>query len=340
MTSRSLLSGDIGGTNARLALYDSETLKPRFQASYAARDFAHLEEVAERFLREATEAGVSEPIAAGTLGIAGPVEGHVSRATNLPWVIDARRLGQRLHIPRLTLVNDFEAIAHAVPQLEGEDLVSLGGGAADSQAPIAVLGPGTGLGQALLLPAAGGRHRVLPSEGGHVDFAPRSPIERGLLEHLTLRYGRVSNERVLCGQGICDLYAFLLEDPAFRLLSAKETGAKLAAASDRAAEISRLGLAEDDAVCRLTLAIFASVLGAVAGNLALSALTRGGVYVAGGIAPKIRSVLEQGGTREAFEHKGRFRPLLERIPLFVVTHPDPGLLGAAHCAAQLVTDAS
>ncbi len=345
-----LLAGDIGGTNSRFSLYERAPLVPRFSRTYPSRSMESLEAAALRFFDDArSELGPDLEVVAGALGVAGPVEGHVCRATNLPWVIDARRLGQRLSIPVLRLLNDFESIAHAIPVLTAEDLVAIGGGSPDSGKPIAILGPGTGLGQAFLLPEAhvkpgadalrlSAPYAVLASEGGHADFAPRTPIEMGLLQYLTLRYGRVSNERVLSGNGLSDIFTFLQEDPAFRALVTHETRELLATAADRPAVISRQAQAAADPVCQVALAVFASVLGAVAGNLALTVLATGGVYIAGGIAPQVVSFLEKSAIRDAFEHKGRFRPLVQRIPLYVVVRDDVGLHGSAAYASRLTND--
>jgi glucokinase len=201
---------------------------------------------------------------------------------------------------------------------------------------MAVLGAGTGLGQAFLIwSATENRYQVVSSEGGHVDLAARTPLEHGLVHFLTGKYGRVSCERVLSGQGLVDVFKFLSEEPACRGLIRPETAAVLAATgNDPAAAISQRALAGTDPVCEMALALFCSVLGAVAGNLGLMVLATGGVYVAGGIAPRILPYLQRGGFREAFERKGRLHTLVERMPAYVVTHPQPGLLGAATIATQ------
>jgi glucokinase len=261
------------------------------------------------------------------------------RATNLPWVIDGRGLGRRLGIPRVTLVNDFYAAALGVTAVGPDFLVSLGGSPPTPRGPVAVVGAGTGLGEAFLVwSAAENRYQVISSEGGHTDFAARTPIEIALLAHLTAKYGRVSNERVLSGQGLVDIFTFLSLDPACQPLVRPDTIAALgthAVTQDPAAVISERGLSGRDPICEMSLALFCSVLGAVAGNLGLTVLATGGVFVAGGIAPRILAYLQKGSFREAFERKGRLHPLVARLPSFVVTHPQPGLLGAAKVAAGL-----
>ena len=343
-----VLAGDIGGTNTRLAIYDAITagaaagdrpaFMPLFERTYPSAAHASLDGIAEAFLADAAaEIGDGAKVASACFGIAGPIENNMCRATNLPWVVDGRALSVRLGIPTVTLVNDFYAAALGVTVVGPADLVPLGGGPPAAQGPIAVLGAGTGLGQAFLLwSAADNRYQVVSSEGGHVDLAARTPLEQGLVQFLTVKYGRVSCERVLSGQGLVDVFAFLSEEPACRGLGGREAAALLGGAAghkDPAAAISERALAGTDPVSEMALAIFCSVLGAVAGNLALMVLATGGVYVAGGIAPRILPFLQRGGFRDAFDRKGRLHTLVERIPAYVVTHPQPGLLGAATVAA-------
>jgi glucokinase len=353
-----VLAGDIGGTNARLALFEVEPAhgngRPRLtlilERTTPSRSSPSLDVIVESFLRVAeTETGgrlgsgglaaggVAKNIAAACLGIAGPIENNRCQATNLPWVVDGRLLATSLGIERVTLVNDFSAAALGVTAVGPSELASLGGGAPVPHGPIAVLGAGTGLGEALLLWSGSlGRYEVVPSEGGHADFAPRTPMEAGLLQYLSSKYGRVSCERVLSGNGLVDIFSFLALEPACRPLIQPDTAAVLAAPTtdhDVAAEISKRGLAGTDPICEMSLALFCSVMGAVAGNMALGVLATGGVFVAGGIAPRILPYLQKGGFREAFERKGRLHTLVERIPAFVVTHPQPGLLGAATIAS-------
>jgi len=338
-----VLAGDIGGTNSRLAIYDVPAtglrgVKPIFEQTYPSAAHPSLDVIAEKFLTAAAGAvGARAGVASGCFGIAGPIEHNICRATNLPWVVDGNALAQKLGIARVVLVNDFHAAALGVTAVEPHELVALGGDVRVAQGPMAVLGAGTGLGQAFLLwSAAQNRYQVVPSEGGHVDVAARTPLEHGLVAFLTGKYGRVSCERVLSGRGLVDAFKFLSEEPACRGLIHPETAAALAAgANDPAAEISRRAIAGTDPLCEMALALFCSVLGAVAGNLGLMVLATGGVYVAGGIAPRILPFLQRGGFREAFDRKGRLHTLVERIPAYVVTHAQPGLLGAALVASDL-----
>jgi glucokinase len=339
-----VLAGDIGGTNARLALYRAEptrdgahpTLTSIVERTYPSKTQPSLDDLAESFLREA-KAEIGAGVERACFGIAGPIENNLCHATNLPWIVDGRALAARLGIGRVTLMNDFSAAALSVTAVGPDHLVPLGGGPPAQRGPIAVLGAGTGLGEAFLLwSAADSRYQVVSSEGGHADFAPRTPLEAGLLQFLSHKYGRVSCERVLSGNGLCDIFSFLSQEPSCQPLIRPETTARLAAPGSGqapAAVITQQGLAGTDPICEMSLALFTSVLGAVAGNLGLAVLATGGVFVAGGIAPRILGYLQKGGFREAFERKGRLHTLVERLPAFVVTHPQPGLLGAATVAA-------
>lgn len=329
-----ILAGDVGGTNTRLALYEDGASEPSFLRTYPSKAHTSLEEVADTFAAEARqELGIDGPICEhGCIGIAGPIEGNVCNATNLAWHVDGDKLAEHLGIDDIRLANDFVALASAIPHLGSRDAIPIGTGTAEPRGPIAVLGPGTGLGEAFLVwQERAARYRVLASEGGHADFAPRSPLEFGLMEFLSTKYGRVSNERVLSGNGLADIFRFLSEEHALRALVRPETRAAM---SNELHEkvITELGSNGEDPVCEVALSLFASVLGSVAGNLALILLATGGVYVAGGIAPRIVDFLKRSGLRDAFDHKGRFAPMLRRIPLHVVVRQDPGLLGAAKIA--------
>jgi glucokinase len=211
----------------------------------------------------------------------------------------------------------------------------MGGGPRNCRGPAVVMGPGTGLGQAFLFwSVTAGRYEVHPSEGGHSDFAPGTALERALAGTLAQRYGgHVSVERVLSGPGLRDVFAFLLAEPAGRRLAAPETMAAMEK-EDGAAVIVRQAVDGRDPLCLLAVHIFASVLGAHTGNLALTVLATGGVYIAGGIAPRLAGVLGGSPLRESFEAKGRMQPLVASIPIFVVTHPEVGLLGAATLASR------
>jgi glucokinase len=300
---------DIGGTNARFALaLDGEILH---EAHLAVADYPGPLEALDAFL-----AGVRRLPAPrrAALAVAGPVEGETARLTNSPWRVAAAELRSSFGFDEVILINDFAAVAWAVPRLSGGDLVSIGGGRARAQAPVAVIGPGTGLGVAGLIPAKPGPV-VLVTEGGHATMAPADDRESDILACLRGRCGHVSAERVLSGAGLVNLYETLAELEGW------------APASPGAAEITRRALAGDDARCGAALDAFCAMLGSVAGNLALTLGALGGVYIAGGIVPRFPDYLAASRFRARFEAKGRFRDYLAAIPTLVVTHPDPAFLG-------------
>jgi len=329
-----ILVGDIGGTKTLLSLLegpDAASLREarRARVLNAAED--GLAPILERFLGEV--GGVD----AAVFGVAGPVEDDVCQATNLPWTIDARELSARLSIPHTALLNDLEAIALGVGALGDDALVTLQTGEVDPEAPAAVIGAGTGLGEAILVPGPeGALPRVLATEGGHVDFAPRDDAEVSLLRFAQERHGRVSLERVVSGVGLSLVYDHVVasgEAPASPSVEAVPEG------GDRSAAIGETGLRGDEPAARVALDRFISLYGAAAGNLALTCLPFGGLYVAGGIAPKILDRLRDGPFLESLLAKGRMRRLLERLHVQVVTDPAVGLLGARRKALCKLGDA-
>ena len=326
-----VLAADIGGTHARLLLAEVEegTVRPLYRAELPSRTHPHLGALLRRFLEEAPTAA-RRGLEAAALGLPGPVEGRPptqrARITNLPWEVEAAELSRSLDLGRVVLLNDFAAVAEALPALGPADLAALQAGDPDPAAPALVLGAGTGLGVAWRIPCGGG-HRVLATEGGHAGFAPSGTEQRRLHAFLELELGRVSWERVVSGPGLAAIYRFLLRersgegDPA--LLEAPDPPAAVAAAA-----------AEGRPLAARALQLFLGLYGAVAGDLALAGLPRAGVFLAGGIAPRLLPALRHGPFLEAFCAKGRMRPVLERMPVRVVLHPWPGLLGAALAAAR------
>jgi len=319
-----VIAGDIGGTNARFAIIEGD--KILFEKHYPSRDFNKFENVFAAFVKDMP--GQIPQYAC--LAVAGVVEGSRVEATNIPWIIDGHDLKKRFGLEALYLINDFEAAAWGITVLHKDQLVKIGGGKPMPNGPKAILGAGTGLGQAILAPRNKG-YRVLPSEGGHVDFAPRNEEEMRLLRYLMKKFLHVSVERILSGPGLVNIYKFLLEEQnskesVFSRQSVKE--------KDQAALITRHALQGTDELCRQVVRMFCSIYGAEAGNLALKCLTTGGVYIAGGIALKILPILSEGGFRQAFEAKGRMEKVLKHIPTYVVTSPQLGLLGAALIARQ------
>lgn len=321
-----VLAGDVGGTNARLALADVDGARVALVAErrYSSREFPGLAPIVLQFC-----ADVKEKPDRACFGIACPITGENCRASNLPWTIRRADLAAAIGVRSTRIVNDFDAIGYGLASLGAADLVALQAGERVANGPIALIGPGTGLGQGALL-WDGAAYHVHASEGGHADFAARTPLEAELAAWLWSRFGRASWERVLSGPGLLNVYGFLTssghvpEQPAVR--AEMERG-------DGAAVLTRHALAGSDAACVQALDIFAACLGAYAGNVALSVLATGGVYVAGGIAPRVVEWLGRGGFAAAFRDKGRLGTVVARMPVAVVMNPDVGLLGAAAAAA-------
>jgi len=321
-----ILAGDIGGTNTRLAFVDAAPgrLRILFKKTYPSRERASLEAVLAEFLSLHRA-----PFTRASFGIAGPVRNGRCEATNLPWVVDAGSVAKRLRLKRVGLINDLVANAYGIPLLRGKDLVTLNRGARDAQGNQALIAAGTGLGEAGML-WDGKEHRPFASEGGHVDFAPRNRLEMELLDYLMKRHGRVSCERLVSGPGLVNAYRFFRDrekgtEPAW-LAEELRVG-------DPAAAISRNALEGKSPLCTQALELFVSAYGAAAGNLALTTMATGGVYLGGGIAPKILAKLQEPGFINAFTAKGRLRPLLQEIPVRVIMNPKTALLGAARHAA-------
>ncbi|MGF1460996.1 MAG: glucokinase [Leptolyngbyaceae cyanobacterium] len=341
-----LLAGDIGGTKTilRLVAADNTSLKTRYEKEYASQAFPDLVPMVETFLAEAAEQGCTDgqPTRA-CFAIAGPVVKNTSKLTNLTWNLDGDRLAQALDLESAELINDFAAIGYGVLGLEDEDLHLLQAGNHDENAPIGIIGAGTGLGQGFLI-RQGEKFQVFPSEGGHADFAPRSELEFQLLRYLLDKHqiARISAERVVSGQGIVAIYQFLRDRDAAqespqlaKIVSTWEKEAGRTKTVDPAAAISQAAQAAEDTLAIQTMELFVGAYGAEAGNLALKLLPYGGLYVAGGIAAKNLTLMTQDTFIGAFTHKGRMRPLLEDIPVKIVLNPQVGLIGAARRAADL-----
>lgn len=334
-----LLVGDIGGTNTRLALFSAHhPHDPQQMRVYPSPTFPSLLSIVQLYLQEIGLTQQSGSLHAA-FGVAGPVETDQIRLTNLPWKIDVPRFLRESGLATARFLNDFELIARAVPALEAQHLHPLGGGKAEPGKLIAVLGAGTGLGESLLLPE-GNKWRVISTEGGHVDFSPRNALQDRLLHFLRARFGSVSWERALSGSGLEQLYAFLCTEHTATAPQDPSPGnaacnpAVLPANPLSAKEISQRALRGENPLCVEALMLFCELYGAEAGNLALKSLAGGGVYIAGGIAQKILPLLTQSRFRQAFEDKGRMRPVLEKIPVWVILHPQPGLTGGALAAAE------
>ncbi len=321
-TADRLLLADIGGTYARFALAQGAQGAQGAQPGPVARFAVADHDTPASALRAAIDELASDrrPRQAA-LAVAGPVTAGRAALTNGDWQFDAERLAAELELDAVHLTNDFSAVAHALPHLGPEDLVSLGGGEGVPGAMLAVLGPGTGLGVSGLLRSEG-RQLAIAGEGGHVTLAAADAEEAALLERLRGRFGHVSAERLLSGSGLVALYEALAEADG--------------RASERLtpAEVTERALAESDPHCHGALSRFCALLGGVAGDLALTLGARGGLFVAGGIAPRILPFLQASDFRQRFEDKGRFRAYLEAIPSLVITHKSPALVGLIAVAAQ------
>jgi glucokinase len=320
-----ILAGDIGGTNARLAYFQPQNGNLRLisERVFPSREYRELGEIVAKFLEDSA----ARPEVA-CFGIAGPVHNGRVETSNLPWIIEQSLLAKQIQLPATLLINDLEANAWGIGELSPPDLIPLNR-VAPSQGNQAVIAPGTGLGEAGLF-WDGSQHQVFACEGGHADFAPQGDLQIELLRFLANRYEHVSYERVLSGPGLVNVYEFLREQD----LGEEPAGfAAQLAEEDPAAAISRAALTGANPLAEQALDLWISVYGAEAGNLALKAMATGGIFLGGGISPKILPKLTGPLFMRAFLDKGRLRPLLESIQVQIITNDKTALLGAARCAA-------
>jgi glucokinase len=316
-----LLTGDVGGTKTLLQLTNPEG-DSIYSKRYVSRDFQGLEGIIRQFLADVhahCQLVVKPNIAC--LGLAGSIVGSKCYMVNLGWTIDARELEQNLGIERAILINDFTAVGYGVLGLDRSDLFTLQEIAPQDQAPIGVIGAGTGLGQGFLIWQQD-RYVVYPSEGGHTDFAPRSDLEMELLKYLSQKFDRVSVERVVSGQGISNIYQFLWE---YR--KAEENEISRGISPEVAAQIANAAIAGTDPIATETIGLFLDCYAAEIGNLALKLLSYGGMYIAGGILPKLMRLLDQERFLATIKAKGRVSHLLDRVPFHIVLNPEVGLIG-------------
>lgn len=321
-----ILAGDIGGTNARLAYFQPQNghLRLVSERVFPSRQHSEFGEIVTEFLKDSK----TRPEVA-CFGIAGPVRNGRVETSNLPWVIEQTRLAKEIQLPATLLINDLEASAWGIGALSSTDLVPLNSVSGPAKGNQGVIAPGTGLGEAGLF-WDGKQHYVFASEGGHTDFAPQNDLQIELLRFLQARFGHVSYERILSGPGLVNVYEFLRDSG--RGQESAEMKTRIAE-HDPAATISSAAL---DGSCQLAvdaLDIWISVYGAEASNLALKVMATGGMFLAGGITPKILQKLKGPAFMTAFLNKGRLRPLVESIAVQVVMNDKAGLLGAARCAA-------
>ena len=322
-----ILAGDIGGTNTRLAIIDAVKGNFNFisEETFASREEPSLESALRKFLSNS-----DYPITRASMGVAGPVRQGRCEATNLPWIIDSQEIARKFNLSRVGLINDLEANAWGIAALETKDFEVLNQGIQDARGNQAVISAGTGLGEAVLFRDAR-EYRPFASEGGHADFAPRNHLEMDLLKDLLRRHSRVSVERLVSGQGLMNIYQFLkdkgdVKEPDWLVDEMRH--------QDPPAVISRNALDGKSSLCMNALDLFVSLYGAEAGNLALKVMATGGVYLGGGIAPKIVTKLREPVFMNAFSAKGRMKPLLQAMPVRVILNPKAALIGAARHAMR------
>jgi len=318
-----ILAGDVGGTKCNLALFSEKDgkLEVVFRQRFASKGFAQFDLIVKEFSRQAAPFLAKDKIRAAGFGIAGPVINNRIHATNLPWIIDAETLASELQVQPIVLINDLGATGHSLQHLPPEDFCVLNQGAAIKGGSIALLAAGTGLGEGILF-WDGSRYRVVPSEGGHSDFAPHSDQQIELLRFMRLRYPQVSWELILSGRGFRTLHEFLSPEVKHPIFDDPD--------ADPAPFITKSALDKSCPVCVETLDLWTRIYGAEAGNLALKVMALGGVYVAGGIAVKILSKIQDGTFFQAFKDKWHFTEMLEKIPVSVVLNESAPLIGAAY----------
>lgn len=323
-----ILAGDIGGTKTNLALFEKRegSLVLHTKEQFASKEFENFSDVIQKFF----ELTSVKDIGSACFGIAGPIVDGNCRTTNLPWDIRTSQLQEFLHVKDVVLLNDLEATAYGMLHLDDEAFISLNPKGEKKEGNRAVIAAGTGLGEAILF-FDGKRYHPIGSEGGHTDFAPNTPQQDELLKWLRKRYREhVSYERVVSGIGIYTIYEFLLDSdfapqPTAMIRRTPE--------QDKSALISELALNKGDKLCVETLRLFCEIYGAEAGNLALKSLSTGGVYIGGGIAPKILPFMQKGDFMNAFLAKGRFKELLEKMEVKISLNDETALLGAAYFIA-------
>ena len=323
-----VLAGDIGGTKTNLGLFlkGKERPVPKVIETFSSQNAPDLEHIIQQFFEIHPV-----PVTHACFGVAGPVVNGKSKTTNLPWNISEDRIKKQFNFHHVKLINDLTATAMAIPLLNKDEFFPLNQAGSIKDQNLALIAPGTGLGKAMLI-YQNGRYLPVPSEGGHADFAPNNEAEIQLWRYLHQHYGHVSMERVVSGSGLVNIYNWLkdsgrLNEPEWLKKKLKEM--------DPAKAITESALANKDPGCVEAMNMFVSIFGAAAGNLALIGITTGGVYLGGGIPPKILSKLKENIFMEAFINKGRFKGLLEKISVKVVLNDKAALIGAAYCAMMV-----
>src|SRR5262249_24216242 len=323
-----ILAGDIGGTKVQIGLFSLEAgkLVQHAKKIFPSKNYPSLEAVLDDFT-----AAHPAALSGACFGVAGPVIDETVKTPNLAWFVDSRALARHLGLGSVGLLNDLEATGYGTATLDSSEFSVLNVGSSNPRANMALIAAGTGLGEAILYPTAGG-YRVLASEGGHADYAPHTPQHVELLSYLAARFGHVSCERVISGPGIFNIYNFLKDSGRYEVPAWLP---ERLAQEDPNAVIARAALASEAEICVQALDFFASAYGAEAGNLALRSKALGGVCLGGGIAPKIIKKLADGAFMRAFSGKGRYAELLARLPVQVIFNQETGLAGGAEYGARV-----
>jgi len=322
-----VLAGDIGGTKTNLGIFLQGTDRPVPKAieTFSSQNAPGLEHIIRQFLESHPA-----PVTHACFGIAGPVINGKSKTTNLPWNISEERIKKQFNFHQVSLVNDLTATATAIPLLNKDELFTLNQAGSIKGRNLALIAPGTGLGKAMLI-YRHGRYLPIPSEGGHADFAPNNEAEVNLWQHLHQLFGHVSIERVLSGTGLVNIYNWLKDSGC---LNESDRFKQKRKETDPAKAITEAALVSEDPGCVEALNMFVSIFGAVAGNLALTGMATGGVYLGGGIPSKILPKLKETIFMKAFIEKGRFKNFLKKIPVYVILNDKAALIGAAYCATM------
>lgn len=324
-----ILAGDIGGTKTLLSLYDvvNDNIVLKFKKKYDSKNYNSLEDIVSQFVSS------KEKIDAAVFGVPGPVLNGEVKLTNLNWDLSERKISEEFGIEKVKLINDLGATAYSIPYLSNDELILINEGVKDYfNNRFAILAPGTGLGEAFLI-CEGDNKIILSSEGGHSDFAPTNDLEIELLKYLLKKYKRISYERIISGNGLPNIFDFLFESGYG--IPSDETRERFKT-EDKSLVISEMALSGKDKLCCDTLEVFVSVLGAHAGNLVLTNLTTGGIYLGGGIPHKIKSMLLSEIFLTSFKNKGRLSPLVEAAPVYIINNNEAALKGASLYAKSLI----
>ena len=313
------LAGDIGGTKTNLALFEEGSFEPKELQKFPSGDYPNLRSIVLEYKKKVS----LKDVQMACFAIAGPVQNGVCKATNLPWVVETAELSEAIGIPHVFLINDLEANAHALAILPKENLITLYAGKGKKVGNQTVISPGTGLGEAGLF-WDGEQHHPFASEGGHCEFGPRDEVQLDLSRYLMRRFGHASYERILSGPGLFNLYEF------FRDELKRSEPKKLTEGEDPAKVITEFAVNGESDLCVDTLNLFVSILGSESSNSVLKYMALGGLFLGGGIPPKIMPFLKEKSFLEGFFDKGRFRPLLEEVPIFVIDDDKAALKGSAH----------